>query len=141
MSARVIRSALLAVALLALGGCRVPGFGPRVDDFELANSGRGIATRVMLQDRTTFEGELLALRNDGMLLLTAEPAIVAVPWRAVRQARFHQLRIEVSHGRAPEAAERETLRRVSRHPEGLDDTRVRALLEACEIDAVREVQP
>ena len=139
MSARAL--GIVAVVALALAGCRVASFGPRVEDFELSHSGRGIATRVLLDDRSTLDGELLALRDDGMLVITAEPEIVAVPWRAVRQARFDQLRIEVSHGRAPNSADRETLRRVSRHPEGLDDARLRELLAAYGLADVREVRP
>ena len=142
MSARNAGLALAAAALLALAGCRIASFGPRVDDFELTHSGRGITTRIMLQDRATIDGELLALQDDdGLLLLTAEPAILSLPWRAVRHARFPQLRVEVSHGRAPDARDRETLRRVSRHPEGLDDARLRTLLDAYGLAEVREVTP
>ena len=130
----------LALALLA-ASCQIGSFGPRVGAFEPAHTGRGVMTSVLLRDRSRIDAELLVAREDGMLLLTGAPEVVYLPWAAVRQATFRQLRLEVSHYRAPERNELITLRHVSRHPQGLDDARLRTLLDAYGLAAVRAVTP
>lgn len=129
---------MLAGLLLATGGCRVGSFGPKLDDFAPAHSGRGVITHILLPDASPTGGELLAVRDSGLLVLTAEPAVVLFHWSAVRHATFDDLAATVSHRRPPAADVLERLRLVSRHPQGIDGAQLRALLDAYGLDAMRE---
>lgn len=135
------RAMLTAGLLLGVAACQIASFGPRVEDFGPAHSGRGVSTDLMLTDRTTFDAELLELRDQGLLLLTDEPAIIFVPWDRVRHASFEDLRQTISHQRAPEPEVLDRLRLVARYPQGLDDAQLHLLLDAHGQAQVREERP
>lgn len=132
------RLTLAVGLLLASAACQVASFGPRVEEFGPAHSGRGVMTDLMLTDRTTFIAELLEVREQGLLLLTDEPAMVFVPWEGVRHASFDDLRETIGHQRGPEPAVVDRLRLVARYPQGLDDAQLRTLLDAYGQAQVRE---
>lgn len=135
---RLLRATAVAALLLTIGGCRLISFGPKVDDFAPAHSGRGVLTRLLQFDAGRVGGELLEVREAGLLVLTAEPAIVFFPWATIRHATFDDIRTTLSHGDVPGGATRDELRLVSRYPQGLDEAQLRALLEAYGLDAVRQ---
>lgn len=135
---RLVPATAMAALLLTIGGCRVGTYGPKVDDFAPAHSGRGVMTRLLQFEAGRVGGELLEVREAGLLVLTAEPAIVFFPWATIRHATFEDVPATLSHGDVPDDATRDGLRLVSRHPHGLDEAQLRALLDAYGLDAVRE---
>ena len=135
---RIVGATAVVALLLPIGGCRVGSFGPKVDDFAPARSGRGVTTRILQFEAGRVGGELLEVREAGILVLTAEPAIVFFPWATIRHATFDDVRATLSHGDVPGGATREELRLVSRYSQGLDQAQLRALLDAYGLDAVRE---
>jgi hypothetical protein len=143
-----------AVLLLAssLPACHV-GIG--VDRFAPAQRPEGIAATLWLDGRRTLAGELLEASDAGLLLLSdrgpqadggrppAEGAppkarVVSVPYAAIRKATFAQLFFEARGAWHPR---RETLRRVSRFPQGLTPELRERLLAAHGQAAPEEMLP
>jgi len=67
MSKKRVFTSTLLLALVS-GGCSV---GPRIEAVDAANTPAGIATVVRTAD-ATYEGELLSVTDDGLLLLVAD---------------------------------------------------------------------
>lgn len=117
--------AAVTLVTLALAGCSV---GPRVEKFRPAQEPAGVETELRLANRT-IAGELLALENAGLLVLS-ERRVVRVPYRAIQRGSFGQLGLFMTKGVAPPADKRERLRLVSRFPQGLSEDLLRDLLAA-----------
>ena len=108
---------LLSTVLLLVSGCY---HGPDVDAFPPAQTPRGIAAAVTLSDGTGLEGELLAVREDGLVVATAD-VLWFVAYEHIRAARFEEKRsLRIGAGRAPEPAKQDQLRLMSRFPQGLE---------------------
>jgi hypothetical protein len=138
----------LAVALPAiLTGCAM---GAKLEKFPLAHGPRG-ATAVVSTSTEVVSGELLEVRPDAMLLLThsrrqgrtdqAERRLVLVGYSVPREARFAELHETLSRGFAPDAAQRERLRLVSRFPQGVSADLLKLLLDDCGQDGPETLRP
>ena len=108
------RPALFLIVLLALAGCR---FGPSLKNFEPAHSPGG-AEAILMLDLRNLRGELLALRDDGLVVL-AKDELVFVPFEAIQHGRLAQKGAFIRNGSAPDERARERLRLLSRYPQGL----------------------
>ncbi len=136
---------------LAITGCQ---FGPKIENFEQARRPEGITASIELRRGITedgrVEGELLEVRDDGLLLNTREAReggvvkrhLVFVPYTAMETVGVEELNLRVlketrgtwTEGDAaptwnPEQ-DREKLRLLSRFPQGLADPLLEALLAA-----------
>lgn len=142
-----MRRVLLAPSLLLiLAGCY---FGPRVGNFAPAHGPQGVSVEALTR-QASFGGELLAVREDGLLLLILMPRaggagtrVVALPFGVIREAHFEKLgaACDMKDGQAPAVATRERLRRVSRFPQGLSEELLRLLLNEygqAEIERIQE---
>jgi hypothetical protein len=143
---------LLAYLLLSLAitGCQ---FGPKIENFAQARRPEGITASIELRGgiaaRQRVEGELLEVREDGLLLNTREAGaggvvrwhLMFVPYTAMEAVGIEELNLRVlkveDSGVEGEAAspgsrerDRETLRLLSRFPQGLSPPLLEALLAA-----------
>ena len=140
--ARRLASALGAAGLL---GCPI---GTSVGGFHPAKEPGGAQVALSIRagtppGETLVDGELLAVRDTALLILRGEPGprVALVPLRGILRGEFQQLhgspRIEDGRFSSPWALAQ--LRLVSRYPQGVSDTLLRALLAAChqtEIDVL-----
>ncbi len=136
------RSFLVSAMIFSCAACHL---GMRVREFEPAWAPEGVGAAALVEWGTPrgpapdVRGELLEVREDGLLLLVPRPAgttkrVVLLPFGLIRQAQFTRMgaSCELRDGRAPTDAVRERLRRVSRFPQGLSPELLRVLLEACD---------
>ena len=140
---------------LAIAGCHV---GPQIEDFERARRPEGITTSIKLRGdlgrRAHLEGELLEVREHGLLLNTREARtggivkghLVFVPYTAIEWVGLEELNRSVlneldpldgedvwaeSHGSFMSwERDREMLRLLSRFPQGLSRPLLEELLAA-----------
>lgn len=128
----------LALAILTTAGCHV---GPQIDQTDLGRKPHGAAVVVQLKakpmaKKAEHQGELLEVRDDGLVLLEEEgvsgaPRIVLIPWDNVHRASASDLpgiAVRTSQGAAQRATSTEALRNVSRFPQGLSPTLAGQLL-------------
>jgi hypothetical protein len=108
-----MRTAVLLVALLA--GCNV---GPRGDATALALSPRGALIELVTQTGD-LGGELLEMRDDGVVLLTGADQVTLVEYEAVRRATVENGPPGLTGVNMRSGRTLERLRRVSRFPQGL----------------------
>ncbi len=134
---------------LAIAGCHA---GTQIENFEHARQPEGISTSIELRDgiaeRERVEGEILEVREDGLLLNARENAegpvvkrhVVFVPYAAMVNVRLEKLKLSVLGNKnnwyESDASlkslerDRETLRLLSRFPQGLSRPLLDELLEA-----------
>jgi hypothetical protein len=128
-------SMLRVLALLACTACSI---GTSVESFAPATQPRGILVSVQTRIES-FDAELLAVSDTGLLLLRA-PALVFARYTAIRLATFRQSSEVV--GRAePDFATRDRLRLLSRFPQGVTAPGLQALLAGYHQDSVLVLQP
>ena len=131
---------LTLVLALVCGGCSI---GPRIEAVDAAHTPAGIAT-VVRTSKATYEGELLRVADDGLLLLVAE-RLTSVPFDAIEDVdarpvlRVRGMRVR---GRRAElnSAEKEKLRKCSRFPQGVSKELELSLLNAYDQAEVTRVE-
>ena len=119
---------LLAFSTLALlGGCQV---GPRAENFPYAQNPQGIKTSLLFGE-SRFEGELLEVRENEMVVLGEDRVLFLVPFTAIQRGTFDRRRhLLIERGAIPSPEHREQLRLLSRFPQGIDESLEKRLLEA-----------
>jgi hypothetical protein len=108
-----IRNGGLLVVLCSVACFR---FGPTGATFPLASLPNG-ATVSVQTTRQSATGELLAVRDDGLVILHG-PRLALVPYSDLRSARIAELPYSLGAG-APLPEERARLTAVSRYPQGI----------------------
>jgi hypothetical protein len=143
----VPKRAFLAPAALAfLNACT---FGPRLETFPPAHGPRGATAAVeasvggVREGWVEVRGELLEVRADGLILLSAPwrdadagpkaegPRVVFVGYDVLREARFEAVGESLDGGETPGADTLEKMRRLSRFPQGLPPELLEKLLLDC----------
>ncbi len=126
-----------ALALVLVPAC--VNVGTQVQDFTVAAEPNGAMANIQT-DFGTVSGELLAVQDDGVIVLH-NSVMELVPYEFIRSLQLSQLDGEYSLGsRAPDRARRTRLALVSRYPQGMDAqlrTRLLAQLGQQEIRVVR----
>ncbi len=119
------RAAAIAIVLLA-AGCRL---GTTVPKFVPALAPEGVRATLVLGTGRVI-GELLAVTDSALVIrrYTATPPIALVPYKAIHSSSFHQVGAALEGGHPPRADARETLRLVSRFPQGLSPELFQQLL-------------
>jgi len=117
---------LLSVLLAGLTGCAV---GPRAEDQPIARQPRGAAVQLNTADGA-IAGELLAVQDTAIVILTRAQRATLVPFRVILDGDAELAGGITRGGRVPAAHRLERLRLVSRFPQGLDPELQRALLTA-----------
>lgn len=130
---------LLLLLVLSIAGCSV---GVKVEDFEPAQGPHGVQMELKLNgnviDGNKISGELLAVREDGVLLNVidhpdypnATGRIVLIPFWMMNTAELEQMgRVKVaSQGKEMDEVYLNRLRLVARFPQGLSDELLAVLL-------------
>lgn len=118
-------------------------FGLTTDRFKPANSPSGVLAEVRTAG-AVFEGELVELREEALVLLSNETAgngpagnppkqlLRLIPFRSIQRAGFEQLgpRVRIADGRTPSRSVRERLRFLSRFPYGMSEQVQAELLQS-----------
>ena len=139
-------SLLYLLLCLAISGCHV---GTQIENFEQSRRPEGIHTSIELRNgiaERDVEGELLEVRKDGLLLNASEAGeapivkrhVVFIPYSAMINVKLDTVNLSVLDNKNTwnESAEstkrlerdRETLRLLSRFPQGLSDPLLKELL-------------
>ncbi len=127
----------IALVFLGITGCNV---GPRVADFQPAQGPAGARVTLDVGPSMTVTGELLAVEDTALIVLTSGQGVFVVPYTAIREGRVSQRGATIFRGRAPADRTRQRLRLVSRFPQGISPELMEALLAAhgrAELKAVR----
>jgi len=141
---------VLSLAAVSLTACHV---GPQVKDLDLANNPEGATIEVQVlpadgQDKLKFEGELLEIRDDGIVFSGASDAeaddeLILVVWsRAtrVRAIEFGGYRAEVGRSLEWSAETKERFRLISRFPQGISPEIMDGLLAAHRQERLRRFE-
>jgi hypothetical protein len=126
---------LSAILIAALSACT---FGPQVENEALARHPRGADIQLAMVGGSV-RGELLDVRDTGLVVLAAGPRIVIA-----RYSSIHRIDVEVGgsidrNRRPPPHGEKQRLARLSRFPHGLTPEVERALLRAYGLESIEEV--
>ena len=124
-----LRVFLFALAGTLLAACHV---GPQIDESNIGRLPQGVdviveLTRIVEGPRGEYQGELLEVREDGLVVLTREDAqsasrIMLIPWNRVFRAEATNLsgvKLRESYSGKRRKKSIETLRNTSRFPQGL----------------------
>jgi len=141
----------LSLAVLSLSACHV---GPQIKDLELANNPEGATVEVQVlpadgRDKLKFEGELLEIRDDGIVFsgTSADDAadqVIFVAWsRAtrVRATEFGGYRAEIGRSLEWSPETKERFRLISRFPQGISPGIMDSLLAAHRQEELRRFEP
>ena len=141
----------LSLASVALSACHV---GPPIKDLDLANNPEGATVEVQVlpadgQDKQKFEGELLEIRDDGIIFSgasanDADDELIFVAWSRATQVRateFGGYRAEVGRSLEWGAETKERFRLISRFPQGISPEIMDGLLAAHRQEKLRRFEP
>jgi len=139
-----------SLAAIALCACHV---GPQIRDLDLANNPEGATVEVEVsltdgQDKLKFEGELLEIRDDGIVFSgasaeDAEDLLIFVAWKSavrVRATEFGGYRAEVGRSLEWSDETKERFRLISRFPQGISPEIMEGLLAAHRQEEVRRFE-
>ena len=113
------------LALLLCGGCMVK-LGPGPDTYEPAASANGIRASLALSS-SALEGELLEVREDGIVVLTTDQ-VAMIPFDAITSSAFRSTNVALANKRMPTFEERRKLQLLSRYPQGIPAVALQKLL-------------
>lgn len=121
----VNRSTALAllVATTLTSGCT---FGTHVRNMPHART--AIGATVEAEAGGQYTGELLWVRDDGVVVLTQTSRVVLIRWAVADHIRVRSLKLNVRGQEPPVRYDHERLRLSSRHPYGLTDAQMRDVL-------------
>ncbi len=138
------------MAVVSLSACHV---GPQIKDLDLANNPEGATVEVQVlptegRDKLKFEGELLEIRDDGIVFsgTSADDAadeVIFVAWsRAtrVRATEFGGYKAEIGRSLEWSAETKERFRLVSRFPQGISPEIMDSLLAAHRQEELRRFE-
>jgi hypothetical protein len=128
--------------------------GPQIKDLDLANNPEGATVEVEVsltdgQDKLKFEGELLEIRDDGIVFSgasaeDAEDLLIFVAWKSavrVRATEFGGYRAEVGRSLEWSHDTKERFRLISRFPQGITPEIMDGLLAAHRQEQLRRFEP
>lgn len=122
---RPLHSTALAVIVLTMaGGCHV---GPSVATYPPATTPFGAVGKFKV-GKTSFDAELLAVRDSALVLLRDREVIV-VRFADLASSSFRHVDVSVSRTQRPSSEELAQLRILSRFPQGLSAELEKELLE------------
>ena len=140
----------LSLTVVSLTACHV---GPQIKDLDLANNPAGATVEVQVlpedgQDKLKFEGELLEIRDDGIVFsgtsaADADDELIFVAWsRAtrVRATEFGGYRAEPGRSLEWSDESKERFRLISRFPQGISPEIMDGLLAAHRQEGLRRFE-
>lgn len=108
---------IILAGALSLAACF--HFGPTAETFPLASSPNGATVNATLTSGGTVGGELLSVRDDGVVLLRAGK-LVLVPYTALSGLKVDKLDDYSLPAGTPSPERRARLTVVSRYPQGIN---------------------
>ncbi len=144
----MLRISCMLFILLVSTSCVI---GPSIKKLPQTRTGQGIIvalTTEMAPGNVTLYAEVLAVEAEGLLLCgTASPQnvqairLVRIAYGAIEKATFEGHRgLNFGKGRIPSAEQRETLRLLSRFPQGVNEDLMPQLLAAYDQDELLTIQ-
>ena len=135
----------LSLAIISLSACHL---GPQIKDLDLANNPEGATVKVQVlpaegRHKLEFDGELLEIRDDGIVAADGVDEIVFVAWgRAtrVRATEFGGYRAEIGRSLEWSDETKERFRLISRFPQGISPEIMEGLLAAHRQEEVRRFE-
>lgn len=140
----------LSLAAISLSACHV---GPQINDLDLANNPEGATVEVQVlpadgQDKLKFEGELLEIRDDGIVFSgadtdNADEELIFVAWSRtarVRATEFGGYRAEIGRSLEWSTETMERFRLISRFPQGISPEIMDGLLAAHRQEKLRRFE-
>jgi hypothetical protein len=135
-----MRTSIITLAVVCCvtltGGC---AYGMTAEKLTSAHEPAGVTVRIST-DRRPLSGELIELRDDG-LLLVSDKIVRLVPYSSIASAEFNQTKDKIEGHQQPARDRRERLRLLSRYPQGVGPDLLRELLRAYGQDELKGVEP
>lgn len=128
--------ASIILPFLVLSGCMI---GPSIHNARQARNPTG-ARSVLTLEMHTVDGELIALRDEALVILSREELFL-VPLGLIRSGRFSGSGTpRITSSRPPNVIELDRLRQSSRYPHGLSEEVQQRLLDEYGQDELTVVQ-
>ena len=116
---------LTPIVMMLLTAC-VIHTGPGPADYPPAHTAAGLSASLALAT-SHVDGELLEVRDSALVILTRD-RVVLVPFSAIDSGTFADSRIAIGHGQKPLADDFESIRLLSRYPQGIPPEALRRIL-------------
>lgn len=122
------RAAIIAIGCLAMASACA--FGKNAADLPVANSALG-TMGTYETEKGSLPVELLAVRDDGLVLQDRSGRVLFAPYRVIRRFSPQGLGGDyvIARGEQPSATKKAMLRAVSHYPQGISGELERKLLE------------
>jgi hypothetical protein len=118
---------LTPIVMMLLTACVIHA-GPGPDDYPPAHRVAGLSASLVLAT-SRVDGELLEVRDKALVILTRD-RVVLVPFSVIDSGTFADSRVVVGHGQEPVAEDFESIRLLSRYPQGIPSEALRRILAA-----------
>lgn len=116
---------LTPIVMMLLTACVIHA-GPGPDSYPPAHSAAGLSASLVLAT-SRVEGELLEVRDSALVILTHD-RVVVVPFSTIDSGTFAHSRIAVGRGQKPLLDDFESIRLLSRYPQGIPPEALRRIL-------------
>ena len=116
---------LAPIIMMLLTACVIHA-GPGPDSYPPAHSTSGLSASLVLAT-SRVDGELLEVRDSALVILTHD-RVVLVPFSSVDSGTFAHSRVVVGHGQKPLLDDFESIRLLSRYPQGVPPEALRRIL-------------
>jgi hypothetical protein len=116
---------LAPIAAILLCACVIHA-GPGPESYPPAHSAAGV-TASLVSATTRIEGELLEARDTALVIL-AHDQVALVPFSTIDSGSFAHSRVAVGHRRKPVWEDFESIRLLSRYPQGIPPEALRRIL-------------
>jgi hypothetical protein len=116
---------LAPIVMMLLTACVIHA-GPGPDSYPPAHSASGLSTSLVLAT-SRVDGELLEVRDSALVILTQD-RVVLVPFTTIDSGSFAHSRVAVGHGKKPAWDDFESIRLLSRYPQGIPPEALRRIL-------------
>ena len=147
---KVMVRVALSLAAVAMSACHV---GPQIKDLDLAKNPEGATVEVQVlalegRDKLKFEGELLEIRNDGIIFSGTDTndsadEVIFVAWSRVgrvKATRFGGYNATVGQSLEWSPETKERFRLISRFPQGISSGIMDSLLAAHRQEELRRFE-
>ena len=127
---------IVMMLLMSLTACVIHA-GPGPDDYPPAHSAAGVSASLVLATNSSsrVDGELLEVRDSALVILTRD-RVVAVPFSTIDSGTFADSPVAVGHREKPLPGDFQSIRLVSRYPQGIPAEALRRILASKGQDAL-----
>jgi hypothetical protein len=116
---------IVMMLLMSLTACVIHA-GPGPDSYPPAHSAAGVTASLVLAT-SRVDGELLEVRDSAFVILTRDRAVL-VPFSSIDSGTFADSPVAVGHREKPLPGDFESIRLLSRYPQGIPAEALRRIL-------------